>query len=250
MATSIGSPKRRPTSARACGELPEMAVVLGSGLGDFAGTLEDAVSLTYADIPHWPASRSSATRAGWSSGASRRPRVCGAGGPRAFLRGPRPAHGDVRGARARAARREDAAPHQRRRRHQHVVRAGRADADDRSHQPDGQQSADRPERGALRRALSGHERGLFDAAARAGARGGASARASGSSRASTSRCTAPSYETPAEIRLSARSAPTRWACRRCPKRSSRGTWGSRCSASRASPTWRRACCRSRSSTTR
>src|SRR6478672_12935545 len=38
-------------------EIPEIAIVLGSGLGDFAGTLGDAVSLPYGDLPHWPASR-------------------------------------------------------------------------------------------------------------------------------------------------------------------------------------------------
>jgi purine-nucleoside phosphorylase len=37
--------------------VPEIAVVLGSGLGDFAGTLTDAVSLAYDEIPHWPASK-------------------------------------------------------------------------------------------------------------------------------------------------------------------------------------------------
>jgi purine-nucleoside phosphorylase len=31
--------------------------VLGSGLGDFAGTLADGVSLPYDRLPHWPASR-------------------------------------------------------------------------------------------------------------------------------------------------------------------------------------------------
>lgn len=35
--------------------VPEIAVVLGSGLGDFASTLTDAVSIPYGDIPHWPA---------------------------------------------------------------------------------------------------------------------------------------------------------------------------------------------------
>jgi len=34
-----------------------VAVVLGSGLGDFAEHLGDAFTLPYADIPHWPASR-------------------------------------------------------------------------------------------------------------------------------------------------------------------------------------------------
>src|SRR5437762_994572 len=38
-------------------EVPEIAIVLGSGLGDFADTLEDAVSMPYGDLPHWPASR-------------------------------------------------------------------------------------------------------------------------------------------------------------------------------------------------
>ena len=35
----------------------ETAVVLGSGLGDFAGTLSDHVSIEYADVPNWPPSR-------------------------------------------------------------------------------------------------------------------------------------------------------------------------------------------------
>jgi purine-nucleoside phosphorylase len=39
-----------------CGELPETAIVLGSGLGDFAATLLDAVATSYAELPHWPAS--------------------------------------------------------------------------------------------------------------------------------------------------------------------------------------------------
>jgi purine-nucleoside phosphorylase len=36
---------------------PQIAVVLGSGLGDFAGTLGDAVSMPYDRLPHWPVSR-------------------------------------------------------------------------------------------------------------------------------------------------------------------------------------------------
>jgi purine-nucleoside phosphorylase len=40
-----------------CGALPETAVVLGSGLGDFADTLLEAISTGYADLPHWPASK-------------------------------------------------------------------------------------------------------------------------------------------------------------------------------------------------
>jgi purine-nucleoside phosphorylase len=34
---------------------PRIAVVLGSGLGDFAGELEGAVRIPYREIPHWPA---------------------------------------------------------------------------------------------------------------------------------------------------------------------------------------------------
>ena len=37
--------------------VPEIAIVLGSGLGDFASGLQDAVSLPYDTLPHWPASR-------------------------------------------------------------------------------------------------------------------------------------------------------------------------------------------------
>lgn len=38
-------------------EVPRIAVVLGSGLGDFAGTLDAPVSMPYEQLPHWPASR-------------------------------------------------------------------------------------------------------------------------------------------------------------------------------------------------
>lgn len=38
------------------GEPPEIAVVLGSGLGDFCERLESARSVPYGRIPHWPAS--------------------------------------------------------------------------------------------------------------------------------------------------------------------------------------------------
>ena len=44
-----------PIRAR-CGAVPDVAVVLGSGLGDFADTLADAVQCPYAELPHWPQS--------------------------------------------------------------------------------------------------------------------------------------------------------------------------------------------------
>ena len=40
-----------------CGEIPETAIVLGSGLGDFADTLTEAIVTPYTDLPHWPAAR-------------------------------------------------------------------------------------------------------------------------------------------------------------------------------------------------
>ena len=39
-----------------CGAPPETAVVLGSGLGDFADQLREAVSIPYGDLPNWPSS--------------------------------------------------------------------------------------------------------------------------------------------------------------------------------------------------
>jgi purine-nucleoside phosphorylase len=38
------------------GSVPDVAIVLGSGLGEFADELGDAVTLPYGEIPHWPAS--------------------------------------------------------------------------------------------------------------------------------------------------------------------------------------------------
>ena len=41
---------------RRCGGLPELALILGSGRGDFAATLTGAVAIPYAEVPHWPTS--------------------------------------------------------------------------------------------------------------------------------------------------------------------------------------------------
>jgi purine-nucleoside phosphorylase len=38
------------------GTLPTTAIVLGSGLGDFAGSLGDATSIKYSELPNWPVS--------------------------------------------------------------------------------------------------------------------------------------------------------------------------------------------------
>ena len=37
--------------------VPDVAIVLGSGLGAYAGSLGDAVTLPYGTLPHWPVSR-------------------------------------------------------------------------------------------------------------------------------------------------------------------------------------------------
>jgi purine-nucleoside phosphorylase len=37
-------------------DVPTLATVLGSGLGDFAGSLGDAVAVSYSELPHWPRS--------------------------------------------------------------------------------------------------------------------------------------------------------------------------------------------------
>jgi purine-nucleoside phosphorylase len=47
----------RDVKKRAGGGPPEVAIVLGSGLGDFANRLGDAVSIGYEQLPHWPASK-------------------------------------------------------------------------------------------------------------------------------------------------------------------------------------------------
>jgi purine-nucleoside phosphorylase len=38
-------------------EVPRVAIVLGSGLGEFANQLQDAMTVPYGDLPDWPASR-------------------------------------------------------------------------------------------------------------------------------------------------------------------------------------------------
>ena len=43
--------------AARCGAPPDVAIVLGSGLGDFADGLANAVTMPYDTLPHWPQSR-------------------------------------------------------------------------------------------------------------------------------------------------------------------------------------------------
>ena len=39
------------------GDVPKAAIILGSGLGAFGESLQNATAMPYTDIPHWPASR-------------------------------------------------------------------------------------------------------------------------------------------------------------------------------------------------
>ncbi len=39
------------------GEVPSVGIVLGSGLGEFAGGLSNPVTVPYGEVPHWPQSR-------------------------------------------------------------------------------------------------------------------------------------------------------------------------------------------------
>ena len=52
---------------RACGEA-ELAVVLGSGLGDYAEQLEDAITIPYAEIPNFPVSTVEGHAGNWHAG--------------------------------------------------------------------------------------------------------------------------------------------------------------------------------------
>jgi len=47
-------------------EIPQTAIVLGSGLGDFAKSLTDAVTMPYGTLPHWPAVPPPRTTSAWS----------------------------------------------------------------------------------------------------------------------------------------------------------------------------------------
>ncbi|MEQ1759333.1 MAG: purine-nucleoside phosphorylase [Vicinamibacterales bacterium] len=59
MSTPLGFVEAEAAAAHirsVCGQTPDVAIVLGSGLGEFATTFADSVVLPYASIPHWPAS--------------------------------------------------------------------------------------------------------------------------------------------------------------------------------------------------
>ena len=47
---------RTPPTANRQSPVADLAIVLGSGLGDFTQSLGNPLSISYTDIPHWPAS--------------------------------------------------------------------------------------------------------------------------------------------------------------------------------------------------
>ena len=62
------------------GAVPSIAIVLGSGLGDFAGSLGSAVSMPYGELPHWPASSVAGHQGRLVVGTSRGSRVAALAG--------------------------------------------------------------------------------------------------------------------------------------------------------------------------
>ena len=120
--------------ARGLDSLPPLAIVLGSGLGAFADEARDAIAIPYVDIPGFPVPT--------VEGHAGRLVVGEIEGRRVALfqgRGHYYERGDANAMRGRdrrpsAARRRDAAPHQRRRRPQHGMGAAVAGRDHRPHQ--------------------------------------------------------------------------------------------------------------------
>ena len=58
--------------------MPAIGIVLGSGLGDFAGRSPTPSSIPYGDLPHWPASRVIGHEGTLVVGKQRRPHDRGA----------------------------------------------------------------------------------------------------------------------------------------------------------------------------
>jgi purine-nucleoside phosphorylase len=68
-------------------QLPDVAVVLGSGLGAFADSLSESTSVDYTDIPGWPAPRSIGHAGKLVAGASKGRRVLALSGRVHFYEG-------------------------------------------------------------------------------------------------------------------------------------------------------------------
>ena len=181
--------------------VPEVGIVLGSGLGDLADDLDDPVAIPFADLPGWPAAT--------APGHAGRLLLGELGGrPVVMLQGRFHLYeGNDPGLviqpvllfkqlGARLVVLTNAAggldP---------IVRAGHADGHARPHQPDRPQPAHRPERGRARPALPGPDRRLEPATARAASTPRPRPRASALEEGIYVGLTGPTYETPAEVRM-------------------------------------------------
>jgi purine-nucleoside phosphorylase len=75
------------TLERRLGRVPDVAIVLGSGLGAFGEGLTDAAVVPYGEIPHWPASRVVGHAGKLVAGISRTRRVLALSGRVHFYEG-------------------------------------------------------------------------------------------------------------------------------------------------------------------
>ena len=118
--------------------IPDVAIVLGSGLGEFAATIREAITFPYTDIPNWPASTVVGHAGQLVIGTLAGKRVAALSGRAHFYEG----HAmttvtfATRVIGTLGIKKFD--PDQRRWRHQPDVQVRHAHADGRSHQPDGQ----------------------------------------------------------------------------------------------------------------
>ena len=210
------STKRRRLVRRRTKLRPEVGLVLGSGLGAFADTLEDADRHPLRRDPALPASTAVGHEGELVLGRSRGVPVAVMAGRVHFYEGYTPRAGGVPRAGAGPARGEDARRHQRGGQRQHGLRARRPDDHRGPHQPHAATRSSGPNDDALGQrffdmseAYDTELRDIAEAACRAaGVR---------SHRASTSRSPGPPTRRPPRSAWPARWAPTPSACPPCPE---------------------------------
>ena len=173
-----GSPRSRRPSGPGRDLVPEVGIVLGSGLGGLA----DDLGRPGRDPVRGPARLAGGDRARPRRAAPPRPARRGPGrdapGPAPPLRGQRPRPGRPAGPADGPARGADRRPDQRRRRRRPGLRPGHADDHQRPPQPDRPDAAARAERRRDRSPVHRPDRRLEPAPARAPARGRSRPRAS------------------------------------------------------------------------